>query len=110
MSGTSGASGAASSSSGNECPDVVPATCPPSPPTYAKDVAPLVLKSCTPCHAPGGTQSSRLLTTYPGLVKESNGALLQVAACRMPPRGFLAMTDEARTALLGWVVCGAKND
>ena len=106
---SSGSSGSSGSTSG-DCPDIVPATCPPSPPTYAKDIAPLVQATCAPCHARGGVEASRILTNYDGLFKQSNPVLLQVAACRMPPRNSPPMSEDGRKALLTWVVCGAKND
>jgi hypothetical protein len=109
-SGSSGSSGSSGTSSGNDCPDDVPAACPPSPPTYAKDIVPLVQATCTPCHAPGGVESTRILTDYAGLLKQSNPVLLQVSACRMPPRNAPPISEEGRKALLAWVVCGAKND
>ena len=66
--------------------------------------------TCRPCHAPGGSQAVRPLTDYLGMSKQSDGALLQVNACRMPPRNSPPISEEGRKALVTWVVCGAKND
>jgi hypothetical protein len=110
-SSSSSSSGATSGSGGiADCPDDVPAACPPSPPTYAKDIAPLVQASCATCHAPGGRESSRLLTDYAHVYAQRGAVLLQVNACRMPPRDAPPISAEGRKALLAWLVCGAKND
>jgi len=95
-----------------DCPDDVPASCPPSAPTFAKDIAPIVMGSCatSTCHAPGGRESSRVLTDYDHVFAQRQAVLLQVNACRMPPRDAPALSAENRKALLAWLVCGAKND
>ena len=93
-----------------DCPDDVPAACPDGAPTYGKDIGPLIQGSCATCHAPGGRESSRLLTTYDQVFAQRGAVLSQVNACRMPPREGTPLTAEARKALLAWLVCGAKND
>ena len=108
--GDSSSGSAVDSGASAVCPDDVPATCPPSPPTYAKDISPLVQASCATCHAPGGRESSRLLTNYDQIFAQRGGMLLQVNACRMPPREAPPLEGESRKALLTWLVCGAKND
>ena len=108
---SSSSSGGAEDSGGNvACPDDVPAACPPSPPTYAKDVAPLVSASCATCHVTGGREASRLLTNYAQVFAQRGAVLTQVNACRMPPRDGPQLSPEGRKALLAWLVCGAKND
>lgn len=64
------------------------------------------------CHAPSGREATRALTDYDKVFAQRQGVLLQVNACRMPPRGApaLALPAESRKALLTWLVCGAKND
>jgi hypothetical protein len=99
-----------SSSSGSTCPEDLPAMCPASPPSYAKDVAPVIQGSCGPCHAPGGRQASRLLTDYADAFANRGPALNQVHACRMPPRDAPPLTAEGRKILLEWLVCGAPNN
>ncbi|CAN5924444.1 hypothetical protein BH11MYX4_BH11MYX4_39710 [soil metagenome] len=103
-------SGAVDSGGIVDCPDDVPAACPAGAPTYAKDIGPLIQGSCATCHAPGGRQSSRLLTTYDQVFAQRGAILTQVNACRMPPRDGTPLTAGARKALLAWLVCGAKND
>jgi hypothetical protein len=101
-----------SSSSGSEtsCPDDLPPACPTVAPSYAKDVAPVIQQSCTPCHAPGGQQANRPLVTYAGAFSSRSAMLNQVHACRMPPVGSPALPAEGRKVLQEWLVCGAPND
>ena len=110
--GDSASSSGAAPDSGasTACTDDVPASCPPDAPTYAKDIASIVQASCATCHTPGGRESSRLLTDYAHVFAQRNAVLLQVNACRMPPRAAPPMSVEGRKALLTWLVCGAKND
>lgn len=99
-----------SGSGGTSCSDDLPAACPAVPPSYAKDVAPVIQQSCTPCHAPGGQQASRPLVTYAGAFSNRSAMLNQVHACRMPPAGSPALPAEGRKVLQEWLVCGAPND
>ncbi|MDB4947036.1 MAG: hypothetical protein JWP97_6570 [Labilithrix sp.] len=92
------------------CPDDVPRTCPASPPSYAKDVAPIVTASCATCHRPGGANPDRLLTSYDEIHAQRAAVLTQVAACRMPLPDAGALPAQERQTLLAWLVCGAKND
>jgi mono/diheme cytochrome c family protein len=93
-----------------DCPDDIPAACPASPPTYAKDIAPVIQGSCATCHTPGGRQPDRLLTNYDEVFAQRGVVLTQVNACRMPPRDAPPLSAEARKALLAWLVCGAQNN
>jgi hypothetical protein len=106
-----GASPLAGRDSGSEaCPNDLPAACPTSPPSYAKDVAPVIQQACTPCHAPGGEQSSRSLVTYAGAFANRSSMLDQVHACRMPPSNAPPLSAEGRTVLQTWVVCGGPDN
>ena len=99
-----------SSSSGSTCPEDLPAACPATPPSYAKDVAPVIQQSCTPCHAPGGRESSRLLIGYANAFASRGPVLNQVHACKMPPHDAPPLAAEGRKVLLEWLVCGAPNN
>ena len=105
-----GSSSSSSSSSGSLCPEDLPAACPATPPSYAKDIAPAIQQACTPCHAPGGQESSRLLTDYANAFANRGPALNQIHACRMPPRDAPPLSAEHRKLLLDWLVCGAPNN
>lgn len=109
----SSSSGASSGTDGGgivDCPDDIPATCPPVAPTFAKEVSPIFQTSCAVCHAPGGRVPDRQFVTYDAIYAQRGAILSQVNACRMPPRDGTALAPEARKALLAWLVCGAKND
>lgn len=103
-------SASSSSSSGGTCPNDVPRECPASPPTFAKDVAPVIESSCAICHRPGGENPNRLLTTYDQIYAQRGAVLSQVASCRMPPPDAGVLSDDGRKVLLAWLVCSAPND
>ncbi len=105
-----GSSTSSGSTSGSTCLDDLPGACPSTPPSYAKDVAPAIQASCTPCHAPGGRESSRLLTDYASAFANRGPSLNQIHACRMPPRDAPPLSDANRKILLDWLVCGAPNN
>jgi hypothetical protein len=108
--GDSSSSSSSTGSSGGSCPDDLPAACPSPAPSYAKDVAPVIQASCTPCHAPGGKESSRLLTDYDSAHANRGPMLNQIHACRMPPSDGPPLTAQGRAILLAWLVCGAPKD
>ncbi len=102
-------SGASSSSS--DCPNDLPATCPPNPPSYAATVAPIFERRCLACHGEGGVESAQFnFSTYDGVQKHASPILNQVYACLMPPPDAGAPTADERHALLAWLVCHAPNN
>jgi uncharacterized membrane protein len=94
----------------DSCPNDVPDTCDmTSVPSYQTDVAPIIDAHCTRCHAPGGSESSKDLSTYAGVQKWASEVLFQVSTCRMPPSGDAPSSDE-RQVLFAWLVCGAPDN
>lgn len=71
---------------------------------------PVIQAACTPCHAPGGTESNRLLTDYGDLFRQRSGVLNQVHACKMPPSDGAPLSAAGRQTLQAWLVCGAPNN
>jgi uncharacterized membrane protein len=107
---TSSDGSSSGTSDAGSCPEDLPPACPSPAPSYAKDVAPVIQSSCTPCHAAGGQQQSRLLTDYAHVFAQRSAVLNQVHACKMPPSNGPLLTAEGRKVLLAWLVCGARND
>ena len=95
------------------CPKALPSSCTTTP-SFARDVDPIVNRSCVPgCHQRGGTSSDRDLTTYGGVTRLETTIMTQVNACLMPPADAgpdAAVSLADRTTLLEWIVCGAPDN
>jgi len=94
------------------CERTLPSSC-STIPSYANDIAPLVVAHCLPCHAAGGTASDRDLTTYANVAHIESTVLSQVYACLMPPSDAgadAALTTQERDELLQWLVCGSPDN
>jgi hypothetical protein len=94
------------------CPPAAPSACARTP-SYAKDIAPLVERSCVACHSPGGIAADRDLTSYSHFVRLETTDFVQVSDCLMPPADAgpdAALTLGDRTELLQWFVCGSPNN
>src|SRR5437016_5335100 len=92
------------------CPNDLPSSCPSPTPSYRNEVAPIIAGRCLSCHAPGGQEAARPLTTYSQVFSNRGPILTQIFACRMPPAGSAAPSPQERTLLLGWLVCGAPDN
>jgi|HubBroStandDraft_1064217.scaffolds.fasta_scaffold05509_4 hypothetical protein len=100
------------------CPPATPSSCPQTP-SYSKDIAPLIVRTCLPCHAPGGVAADRSFSAGPGMASYANFLRLettdfvQVAGCIMPPPDAgpdAALSLQDRTELLQWFVCGSPDN
>src|SRR4051812_40860699 len=91
----------------SSCPNDLPAACPASPPSYSHDIAPIINDRCFPCHAPGGVEATRPLTTYQEVFNQRGPVLDQVYHCNMPLAGAPGLTASQRADLLAWLVCNA---
>jgi len=95
------------------CPSVSQ-SCPSPPPSWAKDVQPLIQGYCVTCHRPGGTGATTDLTTYGYVSEHSTEVLVQVYTCRMPnvdaspPPPLLS--EAQRETIVAWVGCGSPNN
>jgi WD40 repeat protein len=95
------------------------------PPSYVRDVRPILDKSCTSCHQPASKQSDLDLTTYAGFQAggrrgpafaagspEQSLVLQFITAALTPPMPFgqppLAATEIA--AIREWIKAGARDD
>jgi mono/diheme cytochrome c family protein len=99
-----------STPSASACPNDLPVACAATPPSYARDVAPILAAKCVVCHGPGGVEATRDLSTYDHVHTQRSSVLDQVHACMMPPAGGEALTAAERATLLGWLVCGAPQN
>jgi uncharacterized membrane protein len=88
--------------------------------TYANDIAPLMTKYCTKCHATSvkgdarnGAPSDHNFETEAGVVKEAHHIDIEAAASSkvtntsMPPEGYPAPTVAERKKLGEWLACNA---
>lgn len=87
-----------------------PTSCPSPAPSYTADVAPIVTRRCRPCHTAGGSEETAALDTYEQARARREEIMVRVKSCLMPPADQPQLTDAERTALLGWLDCGAAND
>jgi tetratricopeptide (TPR) repeat protein len=87
-----------------------------TPPTFARDVAPIVHRSCSPCHRPGQPAPFALLSFAD--VEKRRAQIVEVTQSRlMPPwlvvHGELAddrrLSEQEITTLRRWVEAGAPR-
>lgn len=86
--------------------------------TFAKDVAPLVQRSCQPCHRPG-TMAPMSLLTYEEVRPYARAIKAKVSARQMPPWGVdptlgiqsfkndISLSDGEIATIAKWVDAGA---
>jgi uncharacterized membrane protein len=92
------------------CPTSFPASCPPTPPSYAHDIAPLIQARCSMCHFPGTTIAPFSLATYSDVGPRAMLVYGQVYTCTMPKAPAPPLTDAERTLFLTWLTCNAPNN
>lgn len=83
-----------------------------APPTYSKDVAPILEAHCTGCHGPGGENNDVPLTTYKllmtkkGFETRAQTSIANVQNCKMPPPPLPRVSEEERRTLVCWFAGG----
>ena len=90
----------------------------PAPPTYTKDIAPIVFTNCAPCHRPGQVAPFPLLT-YADVVKHADNVTRQTSKRHMPPwlpesgdfptRGERRLRQDQIDLFQRWVDGGMKE-
>jgi hypothetical protein len=85
-------------------------TCPPAPPSYQRDVAPIIVRECAACHYPGSTIARGVYSTYGQLQAGRGSVLNEVFACKMPVAPVPPLSPDDRTTLLTWIECGGPNN
>jgi hypothetical protein len=96
------------------CP-TISQSCPTPPPSWSKDVQPLVQNYCVMCHSPGGVGEPMAdLTTYAGVYKARAEVQQQVYQCLMPNQDASppapTLTSAQRETIVSWVACNAPNN
>lgn len=85
-------------------------------PSFADDVYPNVfVPVCGNCHAPGGQEANRPLTSYQQIYGTNGNGAREIfnqvfLSCLMPPSNApVPLTDTQRQTLLDWFACGAPD-
>ena len=77
--------------------------------SYDGGIGDLLKERCSPCHAPGGVEATRLLTDYGHVSGERMSIVAQLVTCSMPPAGAPALSADEQKQILGWLACGAPR-
>jgi Flp pilus assembly protein TadD len=88
----------------------------PDTPTFARDIAPIVYRSCTPCHCAGGPTPFEL-SSYDDVHERRSKIVEMVTDRRMPPWlpthgdfvGDRRLSPEEITLLQRWVTAGSPR-
>jgi WD40 repeat protein len=89
-----------------------------SPPSYSRDVRPILQRQCQGCHQPNQRSGGLDLTTFEGFAKGGNrgpaeGLILKYVKGESQPRmplGGQPLTAEEIGFIAGWIAAGAKDD
>ncbi len=111
----SAAAVACSSPSAPESCSIISQNCPAPPPSFSKDVQPLIQNYCVMCHSPGGIgEPTADLTSYAGVYKARAEVQQQVYQCLMPNQDASPpppkLTSDQRETIVAWVACDAPNN
>ncbi len=99
------------SSTSADCSASVPSSCSTATSTsYTTDVAPLLSTYCASCHAAGGEQADKPLTSYAEVKRVVSDVEGEVGSCDMPPSDQTQPTAAERELILAWISCGASDD
>jgi hypothetical protein len=91
------------------CMATMPPSCPASTPHYA-DVAPILEKSCVPCHPGPAGAPQWPLTVYGDIAPWAGVIQDEVCGNTMPPAdGGIGIDPSDRLTILDWVQCGAPE-
>jgi hypothetical protein len=86
------------------CHPEVPAGCASPPPSFAREVQPILEKRCFRCHAGDGPAADEHDFSQTERVVGQRGAIRdEIASCSMPPKAPLA--DAEANTLLRWATC-----
>ena len=77
--------------------------------SYDNGIGALLDQRCSPCHFPGGVESTRLLSDYGHVSGERMSIAGQLVTCAMPPAGSPQLSSDERKQILDWLTCGAPR-
>ncbi len=97
------------SSEKSACPEDVQGACSPAALSYDSGIGALLTERCSPCHAAGGVEATRLLTDYKHVSGQLTGIGTQLVTCSMPPAGAPPLSIDERQQILDWLTCGGKE-
>ncbi len=100
---------ACSQSSNATCSVDAPNECVASTLSYDGSIGTLLTERCSPCHAAGGVEATRLLTDYGHVSGERMSIASQLVSCAMPPAGAPQLSTDERNQILGWLSCGGPK-
>ncbi len=90
------------------CTVTAPTVCPDPAPHYP-DVQPIIQRTCVPCHN-GSVGGPWPLLQYSHVADWQDVIRAFVLDCSMPPPDAgVPISDEERTAILTWILCGFKE-
>lgn len=92
------------------CSFVLPAACPAIPPSFRRDVDPILGQRCRPCHGPGGVSANVMLGSYAQVFAQRGHVLTQTYGCKMPPAPQPPLPDEQAQLLFTWLICNAPDN
>jgi hypothetical protein len=91
------------------CPVRPVSGCPAAAPSFARDVQPILRRSCFGCHSGDGIAAEEHDFSKFVVLHAQAGAMTDaIATCAMPLRSSLPVNDAR--ILLEWVACGARAD
>jgi hypothetical protein len=95
---------------GAGCSRVIPSRCDDAdPPTYARDVRPILERRCAKCHAGDGEAAAEHNFSKVDTLRAQRADLSdQIGGCAMPPRSEGELPASEARVLLAWVACGAR--
>ncbi|MES1175827.1 MAG: hypothetical protein ABUL62_16010 [Myxococcales bacterium] len=93
----------------NACPEPVQVGCPTDALRYDTGIGDLLDERCSPCHARGGVEATRLLTDYDHAFGLRMSIANQLVTCSMPQAGSPPLTVDERQQILDWLTCGAPR-
>jgi hypothetical protein len=99
----------------DDCSSLAPPSCPSPPPSWTRDVRPIIDTYCLQCHGEGGIEVAMFdYTTYQGVSQHVSQMVTPIFQCTMPPLDASPLpampTDADRETILAWIACGAPDN